>query len=150
MPLPRSAPQLARRTSASPPPRLCSLFQPFSREDRPETRRLPGAGDIYHDDENVISGELAEVMHRFSEGDFDILLCTTIIESGLDIPRANTILINRADALGLAQLYQLRGRVGRGSVRGQCLLLLPVCLRAGLYLRVGKHSDRFFCPQAVL
>ncbi len=61
--------------------------------------------------------ELSEVMHRFSEGQIDILLATTIIESGLDIPNANTLIVDRADTFGLAQLYQLRGRVGRGAVR---------------------------------
>src|SRR5262245_54366833 len=53
----------------------------------------------------------------------DVLVCTTIIESGLDIPNANTIIINQADHLGLAQLYQLRGRVGRGAVRAYAYLL---------------------------
>jgi transcription-repair coupling factor (superfamily II helicase) len=61
--------------------------------------------------------ELANVMHRFNAGEVDILLCTTIIESGLDIPNANTLIVDRADAFGLAQLYQLRGRVGRGAMR---------------------------------
>ena len=61
--------------------------------------------------------ELASVMHRFNSGDVDILLSTTIIESGLDIPNANTLIVDRADTFGLAQLYQLRGRVGRGAAR---------------------------------
>jgi len=61
--------------------------------------------------------ELASVMHSFNAGQVDILLCTTIIESGLDIPNANTLIVDRADAFGLAQLYQLRGRVGRGAAR---------------------------------
>jgi transcription-repair coupling factor (superfamily II helicase) len=61
--------------------------------------------------------ELASVMHRFTAGDVDILLSTSIIESGLDIPNANTLIVDRADAFGLAQLYQLRGRVGRGAAR---------------------------------
>lgn len=61
--------------------------------------------------------ELAEVMHRFNRGQTDILLSTTIIESGLDIPNANTLIVDRADTFGLAQLYQLRGRVGRGAAR---------------------------------
>ncbi|MEZ0396391.1 MAG: transcription-repair coupling factor [Anaerolineales bacterium] len=61
--------------------------------------------------------ELAAVMRRFTAGDVDILLCTSIIESGLDIPNANTLIVDRADAFGLAQLYQLRGRVGRGAAR---------------------------------
>jgi transcription-repair coupling factor (superfamily II helicase) len=61
--------------------------------------------------------ELASVMHRFNAGEIDILLSTSIIESGLDIPNANTLIVDRADAFGLAQLYQLRGRVGRGAAR---------------------------------
>jgi transcription-repair coupling factor (superfamily II helicase) len=61
--------------------------------------------------------ELAEVMHAFTDGQFDMLLCTSIIESGLDIPNANTLIVDRADTFGLAQLYQLRGRVGRGAQR---------------------------------
>ena len=61
--------------------------------------------------------ELASVMHRFNAGDVDILLSTTIVESGLDIPNANTLIVDRADTFGLAQLYQLRGRVGRGAAR---------------------------------
>ncbi len=62
-------------------------------------------------------GELSGVMHRFNTGMIDILLSTTIIESGLDIPNANTLIVDRADTFGLAQLYQLRGRVGRGAMR---------------------------------
>lgn len=61
--------------------------------------------------------QLADVMHRFNLGQIDILLSTTIIESGLDIPNANTLIVDRADTFGLAQLYQLRGRVGRGAMR---------------------------------
>jgi transcription-repair coupling factor (superfamily II helicase) len=61
--------------------------------------------------------ELASVMHHFTAGDVDILLSTSIIESGLDIPNSNTLIVDRADAFGLAQLYQLRGRVGRGAAR---------------------------------
>ena len=61
--------------------------------------------------------QLADVMHRFNAGDTDVLLSTTIIESGLDIPNANTLIVDRADTFGLAQLYQLRGRVGRGAAR---------------------------------
>jgi transcription-repair coupling factor (superfamily II helicase) len=61
--------------------------------------------------------QLAEVMRRFNAGEIDVLLSTTIIESGLDIPNANTLIVDRADTFGLAQLYQLRGRVGRGAAR---------------------------------
>lgn len=67
--------------------------------------------------------QLEDVMVRFAQGEFDVLVATTIIENGLDIPNANTIIINRADHFGLAQLYQLRGRVGRGAQRGHCYLL---------------------------
>jgi transcription-repair coupling factor (superfamily II helicase) len=61
--------------------------------------------------------ELSRVMTRFTHGDIDVLLCTSIIESGLDIPNANTLIVDRGDTFGLAQLYQLRGRVGRASQR---------------------------------
>jgi transcription-repair coupling factor (superfamily II helicase) len=60
---------------------------------------------------------LAAVMHQFNAGEIDVLLSTSIIESGLDIPNANTLIVDRADTFGLAQLYQLRGRVGRGAMR---------------------------------
>jgi transcription-repair coupling factor (superfamily II helicase) len=69
------------------------------------------------------AAELDTVMVRFADGEGDLLLSTNIIENGLDIPRANTILIWRADRFGIAQLHQLRGRVGRGRVRGACYLL---------------------------
>ena len=66
--------------------------------------------------------DLEDTMMRFADGEIDVLVCTTIVENGLDIRRANTIIVNRADHFGLAQLYQLRGRVGRGAVRGYCYL----------------------------
>ena len=69
--------------------------------------------------------ELEDVMSSFIEGRTDVLVCTTIIESGLDIPNANTIIIERADRFGLAELYQLRGRVGRWSRQAYAYLLLP-------------------------
>jgi transcription-repair coupling factor (superfamily II helicase) len=77
-------------------------------------------------------GHLEKVMIAFGRGDTEVLVCTTIIESGLDIPNANTIIIDRADQLGLAQLYQLRGRVGRSSRRAYAYLL---------YRRREKLSD---------
>jgi transcription-repair coupling factor (superfamily II helicase) len=70
-------------------------------------------------------GQLERVMLGFLEQETNVLLCTTIIESGLDFPNANTIVINRADRLGLAQLYQLRGRVGRSKARAYAYLLVP-------------------------
>jgi transcription-repair coupling factor (superfamily II helicase) len=68
--------------------------------------------------------ELSSVMLAFADGEYDVLVCTSIIESGLDIPNVNTILINRADQFGLAQLYQLRGRVGRSAVRAYAYLVV--------------------------
>ncbi len=67
--------------------------------------------------------QLEEIMIAFADGEYDVLVATTIIENGLDIPNANTIIINRANHFGLAQLYQLRGRVGRSERRGHCYLL---------------------------
>ncbi len=84
----------------------------------PRARVLVGHGQM--------DGEMLEdVMHRFVDGEADVLVCTTIIESGVDIPNANTIIIDRADRFGLADLYQLRGRVGRSGTRAHAHLLLP-------------------------
>jgi transcription-repair coupling factor (superfamily II helicase) len=70
-------------------------------------------------------GALERVMLEFVEGRYDVLVATAIVENGLDIPRANTILIDRADLFGLSQLYQLRGRVGRSRERAYCYLIVP-------------------------
>jgi transcription-repair coupling factor (superfamily II helicase) len=69
---------------------------------------------------------LDDIMSAFYDGKYDVLLSTTIIESGLDIPTANTLIVHRADRFGLSQLYQLRGRVGRAKLRAYALLTLPV------------------------
>jgi transcription-repair coupling factor (superfamily II helicase) len=82
----------------------------------PDVRIVVGHGQMPE-------GVLEKVMLQFAHGEADVLVCTTIIESGLDIPNANTIVIDRADTLGLAQLYQLRGRVGRSSRRAYAYLL---------------------------
>jgi transcription-repair coupling factor (superfamily II helicase) len=71
------------------------------------------------------SGVLEDVMTAFYDGKFDVLLSTSIVESGLDIPTANTLIVHRADMFGLAQIYQLRGRVGRAKLRAYALLTLP-------------------------
>ena len=85
---------------------------------------VPGARvEIAHG--QMDEGTLEKVMVRFWQREFDVLVCTTIIESGLDVPNANTLVIERADMLGLAQLYQLRGRVGRSSERGYAYLFFP-------------------------
>src|SRR3546814_9652628 len=65
---------------------------------------------------------LEEAMTGFYDGRFDLLLSTQIVESGLDIPTANTLIVHRADMFGLAQLYQLRGRIGRSKLRAYCYL----------------------------
>ena len=85
-------------------------------------RLLPGARIVVGHGQ-MAEGALEKVMLTFADGAADVLVCTTIIESGLDIPNANTIVIDRADTLGLAQLYQLRGRVGRSSRRAYAYLL---------------------------
>jgi transcription-repair coupling factor (superfamily II helicase) len=84
----------------------------------PEARIVVGHGQMDPDD-------LERVMTRFVNGEADVLVSTTIIESGLDIPNANTILIDRADRFGLSELYQLRGRVGRYKHQAYCYLMLP-------------------------
>jgi transcription-repair coupling factor (superfamily II helicase) len=71
------------------------------------------------------AGILEDIMSAFYDGKYDVLLSTTIIESGLDIPTANTLIVHRADRFGLAQLYQLRGRVGRSKLRAYALFTLP-------------------------
>jgi transcription-repair coupling factor (superfamily II helicase) len=84
----------------------------------PQARVVVGHGQMHADD-------LEEVMTKFVNGEADVLLSTTIIESGLDIPNANTIIIDRADRFGLSELYQLRGRVGRYKHQAYAYLLLP-------------------------
>ncbi len=96
----------------------------------PEARIVVGHGQMDSDD-------LEEVMTRFVNGEADVLLSTTIIESGLDIPNANTIIIDRADRFGLSDLYQLRGRVGRYKHQAYAYLLLP--RHAGLLADVRKR-----------
>ncbi|RAL22175.1 transcription-repair coupling factor [Lujinxingia litoralis] len=88
------------------------------REIVPEARIGIGHGQMGE-------GKLEEVMYAYIRGEINVLLCTSIVESGLDIPNANTIIVNRADMFGLSQLYQLRGRVGRGSQRAYAYLLVP-------------------------
>ena len=84
----------------------------------PEARIVVGHGQM---PERI----LKSVMEKFSEGEFDVLVCTTIIESGIDIPNANTLIVDRSDLLGLAQMYQLRGRVGRGANQASAYLFHP-------------------------
>ena len=84
----------------------------------PEARVVMGHGQM-------AERELESVMVKFVDGQADVLVSTAIVESGLDIPASNTIIINRADRFGLAQLYQLRGRVGRERQQAYAYLLVP-------------------------
>lgn len=84
----------------------------------PEARVAIGHGQMDQE-------RLEKIMVDFMNKEYNVLLSTTIIESGIDIPNANTMVINRADHMGLAQLYQLKGRVGRGKTRGYCYFLIP-------------------------
>ena len=90
----------------------------FLRDHVPEVKFATAHGQLP-------ARELEEVMSAFYDGSYDVLLSTTIIESGLDIPSANTLIVHRADRFGLAQLYQLRGRIGRSKVRAYAYLTLP-------------------------
>ena len=93
----------------------------------------------------MAAGQLEDVMTAFYEGKFDILLSTTIVESGLDIPTANTLIVHRADMFGLAALYQLRGRVGRSKTRAYALFTVPaskpVSVQAERRLKVLQSLD---------
>jgi transcription-repair coupling factor (superfamily II helicase) len=84
----------------------------------PEAQVQIGHGQMAED-------ELEQVMAAFDRQEFNVLLCTTIIESGIDLPNANTLIVDRADMFGLSQLYQLRGRIGRGANRAYAYLMVP-------------------------
>ncbi|MFD1744278.1 transcription-repair coupling factor [Rhizobium helianthi] len=102
-------------------PRLADLpdIQAFLQSDVPELKVAVAHGQMP-------AGELEDIMNAFYDGKYDVLLSTTIVESGLDVPTANTLIVHRADMFGLAQLYQIRGRVGRSKVRAFALFTLPV------------------------
>lgn len=102
-------------------PRLADLadIHAFLQSDVPELKVAVAHGQM-------AAGELEDIMNAFYDGKYDVLLSTTIVESGLDVPTANTLIVHRADMFGLAQLYQLRGRVGRSKVRAFALFTLPV------------------------
>jgi transcription-repair coupling factor (superfamily II helicase) len=86
-------------------------------------------------------GELDEVMRAFIDGEVDVLVCSAIVENGLDVPNANTLIVDRADRFGIAQLYQIRGRVGRSDRRAYCYLVVPDALSedARQRIRVLEH-----------
>lgn len=95
--------------------------------------------DVAHG--QMSSGDLDEVMRAFVDGEVEILVCTSIIENGLDVPNANTLIVDGADRFGLAQLYQIRGRVGRSDRRAYCYLVVPegVTEEAERRLKVLEH-----------
>ncbi len=121
-------------------PRIRDLpdLEQFLREQVPEVKYVVGHGQMS-------PTQLEEVMSAFYDGQYDVLLSTTIVESGLDIPAANTLIIHRADMFGLSQLYQLRGRVGRAKARAYAYLTTPaekqLTLSAEKRLKVLQSLD---------
>jgi transcription-repair coupling factor (superfamily II helicase) len=121
-------------------PRISDLpeLERFLREQVPEVKIGVGHGQM-------APTQLEAVMSAFYDGEFDVLLSTTIVESGLDVPTANTLIIHRADMFGLAQLYQLRGRVGRSKARAYAYLTTPaekpLTLSADKRLKVMQSLD---------
>src|SRR5690606_19115882 len=101
-------------------PRISDLDEvaEFLAEEVPELRTIRAHGQM-------APSQLEDIMSAFYDGQYDVLLSTAIVESGLDIPNANTLVIHRADMFGLAQLYQLRGRVGRSKTRAYAYLTTP-------------------------
>ncbi|WP_316013115.1 transcription-repair coupling factor [Roseobacter sp. HKCCA0434] len=98
-------------------PRVTDLaeIEAFLREEVPEVSFVTAHGQL-------AAGDLDDRMNAFYDGQYDVLLATTIVESGIDIPAANTLIVHRADMFGLAQLYQIRGRVGRSKIRAYAYL----------------------------
>lgn len=105
-------------------PRISDLEETieFLKEHVPEVSFVTAHGQM-------AAGRLEDIMTAFYEGKYDVLLSTTIVESGIDIPTANTLIIHRADRFGLSQLYQLRGRVGRSKVRAYAYLTTPMNMK---------------------
>jgi transcription-repair coupling factor (superfamily II helicase) len=101
-------------------PRISDLAEvkPFLDDHVPEAKVAVAHGQM-------AAGQLDRVMNAFYDGQYDVLLSTSIVESGLDIPRANTLVVHRADMFGLSQLYQLRGRIGRSKQRAYALFTVP-------------------------
>jgi transcription-repair coupling factor (superfamily II helicase) len=121
-------------------PRISELddVAAFLREQVPEVRFMQAHGQMP-------ASQLEDIMAAFYDKQFDVLLSTTIVESGLDIPNANTLIVHRADMFGLAQLYQLRGRVGRSKTRAYAMFTIPangkITLQAEKRLKVLHSLD---------
>src|SRR6478609_3614867 len=109
-------------------PRICDLDDAaaFLAEHTPELKVARAHGQM-------ASRELDSVMNAFYDRQYDVLLSTSIVESGLDIPTANTLIVHHSDMFGLAQLYQLRGRVGRSKVRAYAYITIPADARRRLH-----------------
>ena len=101
-------------------PRIADIprLEEFVRTQIPEVKYVVAHGQM-------APGALEDIMSAFYDGEYDVLISTSIIESGIDIPTANTMIVNRADKFGLAQLYQMRGRVGRSKTRAYAYLTMP-------------------------
>ncbi|TQS72808.1 transcription-repair coupling factor [Rhodobacteraceae bacterium] len=121
-------------------PRISDLeeVEAFLRDEVPEVSVVIAHGQM-------AAGELDDRMNAFYDGKYDVILATTIVESGLDIPTANTMIIHRADMFGLSQLYQIRGRVGRAKMRAYCYLTtkprMPLTPQATKRLRLLGSMD---------
>ncbi|WP_415184020.1 transcription-repair coupling factor [Phaeovulum sp.] len=121
-------------------PRITDIagIEAFLREHVPEVSFVIAHGQM-------AAGELDDRMNAFYDGKYDVLLATTIVESGLDIPTANTMIVHRADMFGLSQLYQIRGRVGRAKTRAYCYLTtkprMPLTPQATKRLRLLGSLD---------
>ncbi|MFT3689210.1 transcription-repair coupling factor [Paenirhodobacter sp.] len=121
-------------------PRITDLagIEEFLRSQVPEVSFITAHGQM-------AAGELDDRMNAFYDGKYDVLLATTIVESGLDIPTANTMIVHRADMFGLSQLYQIRGRVGRSKSRAYCYLTtkprMPLTPQAVKRLRLLGSLD---------
>lgn len=121
-------------------PRITDLaeIEEFLKEQVPEIRVVTAHGQMP-------AGQLDDKMNAFYDGQYDVLLATTIVESGLDIPAANTLIVHRADMFGLAQLYQIRGRVGRSKIRAYAYMTTkprkPLTPTAERRLRVLSSLD---------
>lgn len=121
-------------------PRISDLpaIEAFLRDEVPEVSHIVAHGQM-------AAGELDDRMNAFYDGKYDVLLATSIVESGLDIPTANTMIVHRADMFGLSQLYQIRGRVGRAKTRAYCYLTtkprMPLTPQATKRLRLLGSLD---------
>ncbi len=107
-------------------------------------RRLVPEGRIEVAHGQMAANDLDEVMRGFIEGEVDVLVCSSIIENGLDVPNANTLVVDGADRFGLAQLYQIRGRVGRSNRRAYCYLVTPDSLTEDARRRIQlleRHTE---------